>query len=54
MSKLQLQQFDTISIENINYLEKIGFIKLKANNSNYIYWDDIKKMLENELQKYQC
>ena len=28
MSKLQLQQFDTISIENINYLEKIGFIKL--------------------------
>jgi|688.fasta_scaffold524792_2 hypothetical protein len=54
MSKLELQQFDKISIENINCLEKIAFIKLKANNSNYVYWDDIKKMLEDELQKYQC
>ena len=54
MSKLHLQQFDKISIENIISLEKIAFIKLKANNSNYVYWDNIKKMLENELEKYQC
>lgn len=54
MSKLQLQQFDKVSIENINNIEKIGFIKLKGNNSNYVYWDDIKNMLENELQNYQC
>ena len=54
MSKLQLSQFEKISIENIRDLSKIGFIKLKANISNYVYWEDIKKMLENELEKYRC
>ena len=54
MSKLQICQFDKISIENINIIQKIGFIKLKANNSNYVYWEDIKKILENELENYRC
>ena len=54
MSKLQLSQFDMISIENVNNIEKVGFIKIKANNSNYVFWDDIKKILENQLINYRC
>lgn len=54
MSKLNFSQFDKISIENVNNIEKIGFIKLKANFSHYVLWDDIKNILEIELEKYHC
>ena len=54
MSKLQLLEFGKVSIENANFIKKIGFIKLKANISNYVYWEDIKKILENELENYRC
>lgn len=54
LSKINLLQFDKVSIQYIYDISKIGFIKLKANNSNYVYWDNIKKILELELEKYQC
>jgi hypothetical protein len=54
MSKLNFSQFQHISIENINCIKEIGYIKFKANNSNYVYWEDIKKILENELENYRC
>jgi hypothetical protein len=54
MSKLKLLEFGKVSIENANFIKKIGFIKLKANISNYVYWEDIKKILENELENYRC
>jgi hypothetical protein len=54
MSKLQLSQFDMISLENVNNIQKVGFIKIKANISNYVFWEDIKKILENELENYRC
>jgi len=54
MSKLQLSQFDMISLENVNNIQKVGFIKIKANISNYVLWEDIKKILENELENYRC
>jgi len=54
MCKLQLSQFGKISLENVNNIRKVGLIKLKANNSNYVFWHDIKVILENELEKYRC
>lgn len=54
MAKLQLEQFSKVSIENINNIRKVGYIRLKANHSDYAYWDNIKEILERELDKYRC
>ena len=54
MAKLQLEQFGKVSIENINNIRKVGYIRLKANRSDYAYWDNIKEILEKELDKYRC
>jgi len=54
MAKLQLEQFGKVSIENVNNIRKVGYIRLKANRSDYAFWDNIKQILETELEKYRC
>lgn len=54
MEKLNLQQFDQINIESVNNLRKITYIRVKGSNSSYIYWDNIRGTLEQELSSYRC
>jgi len=51
MTKLGVEPFELVSIENVNNVRKAGFIKVRANHSDYIYWDGLKETLETEFSK---
>ena len=38
--------------KGINNIKKVGFIKIKANNSNYVLWDDIKNFESRKFSIY--
>jgi hypothetical protein len=55
LSKLNLQPFiSTISIENMNNLEIVDYIKIIANDSRYSQWDEVQYTLENILSSHNA
>lgn len=55
ISKLNVEQFDTVVIHYIlsSSIKQIGRIKIRATISDYAMWEDIKKILENELSQFR-
>jgi hypothetical protein len=55
ISKLNLEQFDTVVVHHIQSIniKQIGRIKIRATISDYAMWEDIKKILENELSQFR-
>jgi NADPH-dependent glutamate synthase beta subunit-like oxidoreductase len=51
LSKLGIDPFSLVSIENVNNVRKAGFIKVRADVSDYVYWDNLKETLESEFSK---
>ena len=51
LSKLGAETFSLVSIENVTNVRKAGYIKVRANNSDYVYWDGLKETLETEFSK---
>ena len=50
LSKLNLEPFNSIiSIENINKLEIVDYIKVIANSSRYSQWDEVQYTMESIL-----
>ena len=54
LSKLGIEQFSLVSIENVSNVRKAGYIKVRADVSDYAYWDGIKETLETEFSKINC
>jgi len=51
LSKLRLEPFSMVSLENVGNVRKTGFIKVRATHSSYVYWDGLKETLETEFSK---
>lgn len=51
MAKLGLEPFDIVSIENVDNVRKASYIKVRANSSEYVYWDGLRETLEEEFNK---
>jgi hypothetical protein len=51
LSKLRLEPFSMVSLENVDTVRKAGFIKVRATHSSYVYWDGLKETLETEFSK---
>jgi len=51
LSKLGIVPFSQVSIENVNNVRKAGYIKVRADVSDYVYWDALKETLESEFSK---
>jgi hypothetical protein len=54
MNKLGIEECSPVTIEDIHNLRKASHIRLKANRSDYVKWDNIKELLERELISYKC
>jgi hypothetical protein len=54
LSRLGIEQFSLVSIENVSNVRKVGYIKVRADISDYVYWDSIKETLETEFSKINC
>lgn len=54
LSKLGIEPFSPVSIENVSNVRKAGYIKVRADVSDYAYWDCIKETLETEFSKINC
>jgi hypothetical protein len=53
INKLKINMFEVVNIKNIINLPKIGFLKIKGTNSDYAKLENIKEILENELNTYR-
>lgn len=51
LSKLGIEPFSLVSIENVNNVRKAGYIKVRADVSDYVYWDALKETLESEFSQ---
>ena len=51
LSKLGVDQFSLVSIENVTNVRKAGYIKVRATSSEYVHWDGLKETLETEFSK---
>ena len=51
LSKLGAETFSLVSVENVTNVRKAGYIKVRATNSDYVYWDGLKETLETEFSK---
>ena len=51
MAKIGLESFDQVSIENVSNVRKAEYIKVRANSSEYVYWEGLKETLEAEFSK---
>jgi hypothetical protein len=54
INKLKINMFEVVNIQNIINLPKIGFLKIKGTNSDYTKLENIKEILENELNTYRA
>jgi hypothetical protein len=54
MSKFGLEPFVDVNIENVNNLQKIDYIQVRANQSDYVYWSSLKEQLEDNLSKIRA
>ena len=54
MSKFGLEPFADVNIENVNNLQKIDYIQVRANQSDYVYWSSLKEQLEDNLSKIRA
>lgn len=54
LSKLGIEPFSNVSIENVDNVRKAGYIKIRADHSDYVYWDGLKETLESEFSKINC
>ena len=54
MSKFGLEPFVNVNIENVNNLQKIDYIQVRANQSDYVYWSSLKEQLEENLSKIRA
>jgi hypothetical protein len=51
MAKYGLEPFQNVTIENVDNLQNIDYIQVRANNSDYIHWSSLKEILEETLIK---
>jgi len=51
LCKLGINPFEHVSIENVKNVRKAGYIKIRADVSDYVYWDSLKEILETEFSK---
>jgi hypothetical protein len=51
IAKFGLEPFQNVNIENVNNLQNIDYIQVRANNSDYIHWSSLKEILEETLIK---
>jgi hypothetical protein len=51
MAKFGLEPFQNVNIENVNNLQNIDYIQVRANNSDYVHWSSLKELLEETLIK---
>jgi len=51
MAKYGLEPFQNVSIENVDNLQNIDYIQVRANNSDYVHWSSLKEILEETLIK---
>jgi len=51
MAKYGLESFQNVSIENVDNLQSIDYIQVRANNSDYVHWSSLKEILEETLVK---
>jgi len=54
MSKFGLEPFVNVNIENVNNLQIIDYIQVRANQSDYVYWSSLKEQLEEKLSKIRA
>lgn len=54
INKLKINMFEVVNVQNIINLPKIGFLKIKGTNSDYTQLENIKEILENELNTYRA
>lgn len=51
MAKYGLEPFQNVTIENVDNLQSIDYIQVRANNSDYVHWSSLKEILEETLIK---
>jgi len=51
LAKYGLEPFQNVSIENVDNLQSIDYIQVRANNSDYVHWSSLKEILEETLVK---
>ena len=51
IAKFGLEPFQNVNIENVDNLQNIDYIQVRANNSDYIHWSSLKELLEETLIK---
>jgi hypothetical protein len=51
MAKYGLEPFQNVNIENVDNLQSIDYIQVRANNSDYVHWSSLKEILEETLIK---
>jgi len=51
LCKLGIDPFELVSIENVKNVRKAGYIKIRADVSDYVYWDSLKEILETEFSQ---
>ncbi len=51
MAKYGLESFQNVTIENVDNLQSIDYIQVRANNSDYVHWSSLKEILEETLVK---
>ena len=51
MAKYGLEPFQNVTIENVDNLQSIDYIQVRANNSDYVHWSSLKELLEETLIK---
>jgi hypothetical protein len=51
MAKYGLEPFQNVTIENVDNLQNIDYIQVRANNSDYVHWSSLKELLEETLIK---
>jgi hypothetical protein len=49
MAKFGLESFQNVNIENVNNLQNIDYIQVRANSSDYVHWTSLKELLEEKL-----
>ena len=51
IAKFGLEPFQNVNIENVDNLQSIDYIQVRANNSDYVHWTSLKEILEETLIK---
>jgi hypothetical protein len=54
LDKLAFSPMDYVSITSVYNIRKTEYIKLQADKSDYVYWNELREILEQELSKFQC